>query len=126
MSDWDIDDIFDELFKNMRRFMKDDALFRPPEMFRQSGTGPKSEEIIQYDDHVLLVMELGPQFIHENTTVEMIQRDERRILEIKSFVNNFVRRYGLSSDMTGEFEWEIRNGMLEVILRKNSPVSSKE
>ncbi|MFW9920880.1 MAG: hypothetical protein ACFFED_14870 [Candidatus Thorarchaeota archaeon] len=122
MSDWDIDDIFDELFKNMRRFMQDGALFRPPEKFRHSGSAPKSEEIIQYDDHVLLVMELGPQFSQENTTIEMIQRDERRILEIKSFVNGLVRRYGMSSDMTGDFDWDIRNGMLEVILKRVPPV----
>ncbi len=120
MSDWDIDDIFDELFKNMRRFMQDGTLFRPPERFRQTGTAPKSEEIIQYDDHILLVMELGTQFDRTNTTVEMIERDSRRILEIKSFVNDFVRRYGMSSDMTGEFDWDIRNGMFEVKLKRVS------
>lgn len=99
--------------------MQDGSLFRPPEKFRQTGTGPKSEEIIQYDNHVLLVMELGPQFTKENTSVEMIQRDDRRILEIKSFMNSFVRRYGMSSDMTGAFDWDLRNGMLEVILKRN-------
>ncbi len=118
MGDWDIDDLFDELFRNFRGMMGDGSLFRPPERFRQSGTAPKSEEIIQYDDYVLLVMELGPQFTVDNLTINVIERSGRRILEVKSFVNNFVRRYGLSEDMTGEFTWSLRNGMLEVKLMK--------
>lgn len=118
LSDWDIDDIFNELFRNMRRFMGDESLFRPPERYRSTSAAPKSEEIIQYEDAVLLVLELGPQYKEDNIDLELYEKEGRRILEIKSFVNNFVRRYGLSDEMTGEFTWSLTNGMLEVTFTK--------
>ncbi len=117
MSDWD-DDLFDELFKSMRKWMDDSSLFGFPARPHQTRSPPRSEEVIKYDDHVLLVMELGPQFSGANTTVELLSKGDRRILEIKSFENDFLRRYGLSRDMTGEYSWDIRNGIIEVVLKR--------
>jgi len=117
MSNWDDDhDIFGEFFRNIMRFMGDGSLYKPPRGQGSTSDGPREEEILQFPDALLLVMNLGPQFTKENVTVELIEKNSRRILEVKSFVNHFVRRYGLSDDMTGEFEWSIQYGVIEIRL----------
>jgi hypothetical protein len=120
LSEWDDDNPFGEFFRNIMRFMGDGSLYRPPRGQGTPSGGPREEEILQFPDALLLVMELGPEFTEENVTVELIERNGRRILEVKSFVNNFVRRYGLSDDMTGAFDWSMQYGVIEIRLARQA------
>jgi len=131
----EIDDIFkkfDEIFEAMMK----QSNYRDSNVFPWTKTREYSrdrnvlraqdratrEEIFQNDDNVVIVMELGYGYNEDSLVVKIIERNERRILQVKSKDDKFTRRYALTSDMTGEFKWCVNNGILEIILYKVTEV----
>lgn len=67
-------------------------------------------------------MELGPGYHQDNIVIEVIEHKGRRILQVKSTDGRFTRRYALADDMTGEFEYYVNNGIMEMTLEKTPEV----
>jgi hypothetical protein len=97
----------------------------------------KREEIFQNDDNVTIVMELGYGYNKDNVKIDIIERDEKRILQLKTNDGHITRHYILTDDMSGEFGWHIVNGVLELMIHrtpeaidlggtKNGPNRNKE
>lgn len=80
------------------------------------------EEIFYNDDNVTVVMRLGYGYSDENIMVELIEKNKRRILQVKSDDGKITRHYALSPTMTGKFEWYITNGIIEIVLQKTPEV----
>ena len=84
----------------------------------RSQNPSKREEIFQHDDNVTIVMEIGYGYNKENVKVDIIERDEKRILQLKSMDGHITRHYILTDDMSGEFGWHIVNGVLELMIHR--------
>lgn len=134
----DIDDIFKTFDKFFNRMIKESG-FGNAGIFPWSNTNsyqkhrevvrstsPPREEIFRYDDNITVVMELGYKYNEDNIAIDIIEKDGKRILQVKSVDKKITRRYALASDMTGEFDWAVTNGILEIVLQKTVEVVDLE
>ena len=94
-------------------------------IIRSQSVSPR-EEIFRHESNVTIVMELGYGYDNDNINVGIIENDGRRILQVISDDGALVRRYALAQDMTGEFDWRVMNGILEVVLAKTVEVVDLE
>ena len=132
----DLDDIF-RMFDDLFTKMVKDAGFsevgifpwtntrsytREKNLVRTSTGMSTKEEIFHTDVDVTIVLQMEYGYNDKNIEVSVLESNGRRILQVLSDDNRLKRLYGLTDDMTGEFESTIRNGVLEIKLPKETEV----
>lgn len=125
----DIFEMFDKIFKEMMSgtrysnsnifpWMNTSNYVHDRNVIRSKSMAHR-EEIFNYDTEVIVVIEIGHEIEKTDIHVDVLENDGRRILEVKSPLTgtSLLRRYALTSNMTGEVDWTFSNGILEIRLK---------
>ena len=76
----------------------------------------EGREIIPYGDRWIMVEELGMAVKESETEVRLVEDENGRYITVENPITKTKRRYKLAKNMTGKFEWSIRNGYFQLDL----------